>query len=225
MNETLYNILFVAGRDAFDNTAAVTDLVNKVFSNPLASFETMDLKGKYVFKDSADALKVVATLQKKGQQSIQLRATTPHKLVAILKKNDLNCTVYFTFSSAFVGANISDASLKEYLTSVWFALPSRQYGAASDDTQYGDTLSQAGILQVIGIFDFNVNWLHWLSQPAYSEWYKKENLQGAPFYKIEELSDGSLLLQSYPHPGDYRNTETLEKIKSIEQYLNTNKQQ
>lgn len=220
MSETLYDILFVAGPDAFSEASSLNGLLDKIFNNPLASFEAMDLKGKYVFKDAADRSKVSAALQKKGDQSIQLKATAPNKLVAILKKNDLNCTVYFTFSSAFLDGVITGSALKEYLGSLWELLPSKLYAAAKADTQYRDVMTEASIQQVIGIFNFHVSWLHWLSPAAYSEYYAKEDLLAAPFNKTEELNDGSLFLQSYQQPGDYLQPGTLENIGTITNYLN-----
>lgn len=219
MNETFYDILFVAGAGAFSEASSLNELLDTIFKNPLAPFETMDLKGKYLFKEKSDKAKTMETLQKKGDQSVDLRATVPHKLTLSLTKNNINCTVYLTFNSAYLDSETAISSFRDYLDSIWYLLQEKEYAAVNADTEYKDTLLQAGIPQVSGIFNFHVGWLHWLSPKAYEDRYNKEDLLTAPFYKTEELPGGSLFLQSYNHPKDYLQSGTLEKIRTITNYL------
>lgn len=219
MNETFYDILFVAGPGAFSNASLLDELLDGIFKNPLAPFETMDLKGKYLFKDKADKVKAMEILQKKGDQSVDLRTNVPYKLTVSLTKNNINCTVYMTFNSAYLNNKAIILSFRDYLDSIWNLLQEKEYAAANAYTEYKDTLLQAGISQVSGIFNFHVGWLHWLSPKAYLDRYSKEDLMAAPFYKTKEMPDGSLFLQSYNDPKDYLQSGTLEIIRTLSNYL------
>jgi hypothetical protein len=67
-----------------------------------------------------------------------------------------------------------------------------------------------------------MSWLNVLSPLAYNEFYEKEDLLKAPFYRVEEIKKDIILIQAYKDPFDLENEESLNYLRKGVEYLNKN---
>ena len=85
-----------------------------------------------------------------------------------------------------------------------------------DENYYG----KHGLEHLDGCFSGYVAWIHILGAEHYGVYgYSKEDLLGAPAFRVQEWSDGTIFLMSYEDPFSWNERPTIEQIKKLNNYL------
>ncbi len=218
-----FNINYIASPEAYQDEHALQALLEQLRNIPIAPLARMDLKSEFEFKDAVDFAVLRELLLKNGQRAIEIRSDEPLRFRVSMGKFRTRCTLVLTFSTDHVPEHITAEALIDFLRALWRKLPMALQASAKADTEYSDVMMSNGMPGLIDIFDFFISWLHWLSPAAYQRWYERGVLLGAPVFKAEEQSDGTIFLQAYPGPFDYLDVATIERMMVISTYLHESK--
>jgi hypothetical protein len=90
-----------------------------------------------------------------------------------------------------------------------------------DSSMSAETQKKFNIDREKSMFSY-MAWLNVVSPLGYNDYYKKEDLLKAPYYKVEEIKPDIVLIQAYKDPFDLENEESLNYLRNGVEYLNKN---
>ena len=113
------------------------------------------------------------------------------------------------------------SKFKEYMINIALNTPRFSGMSSSMGSEYYDIQKKHNITQEKSMFSY-IPWLNVLSPLRYKDYYEKEDLLKAPYYKVEEIRPNIILIQAYKDPFDLENEESLNYLRKGVEYLNKN---
>lgn len=194
--------------------------LSMVEENPFCKMEEMDFDylEKWRKYDRAQALRELISNSDAG---LTFRGFEPYYLSFALARHDWYNVISCHADLQYLKNSKMPAETIDFLKKWLDIFPKFYRAEASADNRDNDYfLDELEILRLPRCFSPWLCWYQIVHPRVYHEFFEPEDLRDAPFYKIEELSDGALGLTAYEHPLEFATAENTRRIVEITNYLN-----
>ena len=188
--------------------------------NPFTPLAEADLTISLKY-EPYDRRRVLEELAGNPEAGIAVRSTTPFYLGGGLSRHPMKNGASFGGDPEYLRREGAPAAAAEYVKRWRQALPAfDQAGLSADDREnvfFFDELNLEPLPDCFGNF---LGWYHVISPRGYAPSFDAETLRRTPAHRVEELSDGSFAITSYPDPLDFAAEDSTRRIVEITNYLN-----
>lgn len=199
------------------------EVLRMLENNPFACLtdQIADVQYNHVRLDRAKILaELTRPLGDEDLISVRMSADDPMAVEAIISRSDSDNNITLMMNAEDLSKLGKLESVTSYMQEWRFVLPAFFSSSASADDRENDFFYDELALPLVPECIGNtVGWYHVLSPLGYQDYFKREDLINAPAYKVEELTDKTICLMTYPHPLEFASEESTERISKLTKYL------
>jgi hypothetical protein len=186
--------------------------------NPFAPLQEMQLKDDAPWQ-KYDHQKVIREMNHDRQSSMGFRTTSPYPLEGSISLHSSRNLIQLRVDDQYLKAPDAIAKALEYTNRLGSALPNFFCGGASADLNVHDFYVERDLPFLPECFNY-VDWYHIIHPRGYEPYFEADDMRKIPAYRVEELSDRSFAIMSYPDPLEFAGEEAKKRVVDITNYLN-----
>jgi hypothetical protein len=157
--------------------------------------------------------------------AIAFRKEGSFYLDAFLIQHPTECGSGINFSEEYVKGRVELERIANYVQQWRKILPAflwAQAGADDRENEFWMDVAKTSpfVWPLSDCFGSRLGWYHLMSPRGYQEYFKREDLLATPAFRVEELDDGCIAIQSYEHPLAFADESVTRDIIAITTYLN-----